>query len=208
MMAAALSLGTALPVLAEDHESRKNWQVTFDGSKMGSNVSAAEMAEEVSSIQPGDSIRLSIALKNSSSRATGWYMSNKVIETLEDDSSKASGGAYTYLLTYTDPQGADQDTESKRGGKCIYIRLCTCEHRSGYSSGGDAGNGHLNGHGTGAWGAHGRPDSRRQPRPPRQLRQQEQKTRRRLPRKQRLTKRRRNPLRRSGIRKSPWQTRT
>lgn len=71
MMAAALSLGMALPVLAEDHESRKNWQVTFDGSKMGSNVSAAEMAEEVSSIQPGDSIRLSIALKNSSSRATG-----------------------------------------------------------------------------------------------------------------------------------------
>lgn len=107
MMAAALSLGMALPVLAEDHESRKNWQVTFDGSKMGSNVSAAEMAEEVSSIQPGDSIRLSIALKNSSSRATGWYMSNKVIETLEDDSSTASGGAYTYLLTYTDPRGVE-----------------------------------------------------------------------------------------------------
>lgn len=107
MMAAALSLGTALPVLAEDHMSSKNWQVTFDGSKMGSNVSTAEMAEEISSIQPGDSIRLQIALKNSSSRATGWYMSNKVIETLEDDSSTASGGAYTYLLTYTDPQGAE-----------------------------------------------------------------------------------------------------
>lgn len=107
MMAAALSLGTALPVLAEDHVSSKNWQVTFDGSKMASNVSPSEMAEEISSIQPGDTMRLQIALKNSGGRATGWYMTNKVIETLEDQVEAASGGAYTYVLTYTDPQGAE-----------------------------------------------------------------------------------------------------
>lgn len=107
MMTAVLSLGTALPVLAEDHTGSKDWQVTFDGSKMGSNVNASEMAEEISSIQPGDTMRLQIALKNSSSHSTGWYMSNKVIETLEDDAETASGGAYTYRLTYTDPQGVE-----------------------------------------------------------------------------------------------------
>lgn len=106
-VAAALSLGTALPVFAEDHESSKDWQVTFDGSKMNSNFSSAEMTEEIYSIQPGDSMRMKVALKNSGERATGWYMTNQVLSTLEDSQDTAEGGAYTYRLSYVAPDGAE-----------------------------------------------------------------------------------------------------
>lgn len=106
-MAAALSLGAACPAYAEEHEGSKNWRVAFDGSKMDSNFSSAEMAEEISSIQPGDSIRLKVVLKNSSSQATGWYMTNKVLSTLEESQSSAEGGAYTYQLVYEAANGTE-----------------------------------------------------------------------------------------------------
>ncbi len=106
-MAAALSLGAACPAYAEEHEGSKNWKVEFDGSKMDSNFSSAEMAEEISSIQPGDSIRLKVVLKNSGSEATGWYMTNKVLSTLEESQSSADGGAYTYRLVYEAANGTE-----------------------------------------------------------------------------------------------------
>lgn len=108
LTAAALSLGTALPALAEDHKSTKDWQVTFDGSKMGTNFSPADMAEEIYTIQPGDSMQVHVALKNSAGRATSWYMANEVLSTLEESQETAQGGAYTYRLTYVGPGGAKE----------------------------------------------------------------------------------------------------
>lgn len=64
-LACILSLSGTLPVWAEEHQGSKNWQVAFDGSKMNSNFSSAEMAEEIYSIQPGDSMELQVVLKNS-----------------------------------------------------------------------------------------------------------------------------------------------
>lgn len=108
IMAAAMGLAGAAPVLAEDHEGSQGWAVTFDGSKMSSNFTSAQMAEEIYSIQPGDSIRLKVALKNSGQRATGWYMTNEVLATLEDSQSTAAGGAYTYRLVYEGPTGEEE----------------------------------------------------------------------------------------------------
>ena len=105
-VAAALSLGASCPAYAEEHEGSKNWKVEFDGSKMNSNFSSSELAEEISSIQPGDSIRLQVLVGNSSGEGASWYMTNKVLSSLEDQ-SEASGGAYTYRLVYESAAGVE-----------------------------------------------------------------------------------------------------
>jgi hypothetical protein len=62
------------------------------------------MTEALQDMQPGDSVHLTVALKNSASSTMNFYMTNEVIRSLEDGND-ASGGAYTYQLTYLDPQG-------------------------------------------------------------------------------------------------------
>lgn len=106
-LACLISLGGAMPVCAEEHKGSKNWQVVFDGSKMNSSFRSSEMAEEITSIQPGDSMELQVVLKNSGGMATDWYMTNEVLATLEDSQDTAEGGAYTYRLAYVSPDGAE-----------------------------------------------------------------------------------------------------
>jgi hypothetical protein len=61
----------------------------------------------LNAIEPGDSIELQVAIKNSSDGTTDWYMTNEVLETLEESQSEANGGAYTYYLSYTDAAGEE-----------------------------------------------------------------------------------------------------
>lgn len=89
---------------AEDRKGASGWQVTFDGKKMSSNFTTANMGDEINAMQPGDSVELTISLKNTHNSQADWYMKNEVLETLED-AGGASGGAYDYLLTYTDKKG-------------------------------------------------------------------------------------------------------
>lgn len=104
-MTLILVLGMPLTVHAEDYEGADNWSVTFNGKKMKSNFTTAELSEEILNLQPGDSITIQIKLKNTAVPRTDWYMTNEVLETLEESNNSAEGGAYTYILTYKDPQG-------------------------------------------------------------------------------------------------------
>ncbi len=82
------------------------WSVIFtEEAKMESAFSSAEMANVISGMQPGDETVATLELSNKNSSATDWYMTNKIISSLEDSAEGASGGAYTYLLTYTGPDG-------------------------------------------------------------------------------------------------------
>ena len=47
---------------------------------------------------------LTVTLKNDFGGSANWYMKNEVLESLED-AGDAAGGAYDYLLTYTDAAG-------------------------------------------------------------------------------------------------------
>lgn len=107
LMTAVLSIGAAAPAYAEVHKGSKGWLVNFDGSKMDSNFSSSEMAEDIYSIQPGDSIELEVAVKNSSGDTTDWYMTNEVLATLEESQNAAGGGAYAYRLVYRAPDGTE-----------------------------------------------------------------------------------------------------
>ncbi len=94
IMAAVMTVGTAATAYAEDFKSDKDWQVDFDGDKMNSNFSSKEMAEEIYGILPGDTMELQVKIKIPVEEQTDWYMSNEVLESLEEG-SKAEGGAYT-----------------------------------------------------------------------------------------------------------------
>ncbi|MCI8549581.1 MAG: hypothetical protein HFI68_03115 [Lachnospiraceae bacterium] len=102
-----LILGLSIPDIvaqAEDLQGEAGWQVTFDGKKMENNFTTGGMSDEIGAMQPGDSVELTITLKNTFDGQADWYMKNQVLQSLED-AGDAAGGAYDYLLTYTDTKG-------------------------------------------------------------------------------------------------------
>jgi hypothetical protein len=93
-----------MTVSAEDRQGAEGWRVRFDGKAMETNFTSGNMADEVNLMQPGDSVELTIILKNDYDGQADWYMKNEVLNSLED-AGDAAGGAYDYLLTYTDTAG-------------------------------------------------------------------------------------------------------
>lgn len=100
----------AMDVRAEDYHGEDGWTVSFTAeSAMESNFRTADMDDAVSGLQPGDTITFELDLKNENSTATDWYMTNKVLYSLEDRSANrgTAGGAYTYVLSYRDHNGEE-----------------------------------------------------------------------------------------------------
>lgn len=103
----ALALTLALPVtaLADHVQGRSGWYVEYnDAGRLVDNYSAKEFAEDVSRLQPGDDITLTVEARQSAEGSADWYISNEVIKSLED--GDASGGAYGYKLAYEGPSGS------------------------------------------------------------------------------------------------------
>lgn len=99
-MAGIMVAGLHTTAFAREYKGVEGWQVNFTGGKMESNFESSDVTDELSGIQPGDSIELSVSLKNSDSSDTDWYMTNEVIQTLEEAQSSAEGGAYEYKISY------------------------------------------------------------------------------------------------------------
>lgn len=100
-LAAFLLASNMLTVHAEDYEGERGWKAEFTGDGIESNFGTAEFVEQVQNLLPGDSITINVEVKNSSKKDADWYMSNQVIQSLEESgSTKTSGGAYTYELTW------------------------------------------------------------------------------------------------------------
>lgn len=100
--------GTTMTAHAEDFKGSGNWLADFTGEKIESNFTSASIADEILQILPGDTITLEVSIKNSSEDETDWYMTNEVLETLEESKDAAEGGAYTYILTYVGADGAEK----------------------------------------------------------------------------------------------------
>lgn len=105
-LAALMIFGNGATALAEEYEGG-DWNVEFTGEGMVSNFSSADISDAVYSLQPGDSVTISLDLENKSGRATEWYMTNRVLSSLEDHSDQARGGAYAYRLAYTGQDGEE-----------------------------------------------------------------------------------------------------
>lgn len=118
-------LSVPMSVSAQTYHGEDGWTVSFDGSSMKSNFSSTDMDEVIYDMQPGDTAVFQVALVNRHSKAADWYMSNEIVQSMED-STDASGGAYEYLLSYTDANGEEtvifssemvggEDTENGEG---------------------------------------------------------------------------------------------
>ena len=99
----------------------KVWHVSFTAdAKMNSDFKSSAIDEAIGAMEPGDSATFTVELTNKHAKTTDWYMSNKVLKTLESTGyGKTSGGAYSYKLTYVSPTGAENvlfDSDKVGGG--------------------------------------------------------------------------------------------
>lgn len=101
----AMLSAVPMSVSAETLNGSDDWAVSFNGSKMESNFKSADLDEVIYDMQPGDTAEFQVALTNKHSKDTDWYMSNEILQSLEESTSSAEGGAYGYLLTYTSADG-------------------------------------------------------------------------------------------------------
>ena len=104
-MIAVMVLGIPMTANAEVINGAQDWAVVYKEKEISSNFNGKDAVEDVlKNIQPGDTIQLQVKLENKNTKKSDWYMANEVLQSLEDGSI-ASNGAYTYILTYTDPDG-------------------------------------------------------------------------------------------------------
>lgn len=109
MTAVLLMFGSVMTAQAEDYTGGEDLEVNFTGDKMESSFTPSDLSEQAKKLQPGDSVTFQVELKNSANKNTDWYMTNEVIKSLEDNGS-ASGGAYTYVLTYAKNEAREAPT--------------------------------------------------------------------------------------------------
>lgn len=106
LLIAAVLVMAAAPASAKTFTGGDGWQVNFTAeAKMESTFTNANISDVILGMQPGDDASITLGLHNAHESMTNWYMTNEVLSSLEDSVSVAGGGAYTYRLTYTGPDG-------------------------------------------------------------------------------------------------------
>ena len=108
LLVCAMVLGDGTAACAEHYKGDSGWAVDFMGSGMESNFNTSDINDAIYNLQPGDSIDISVALKNTGANDADWWMTNKVLRSLEDTQEAASGGGYTYTLIYENPEGTEK----------------------------------------------------------------------------------------------------
>ena len=104
LLAAALICALSVTAFAELIPTKKSWSVSFTEKKvMVSDFKTKEMDDQVYGLQPGDYTDIVLNLKNDYDETVDWYMTNKVLKSLEDtraEDTGLQGGAYSYILTF------------------------------------------------------------------------------------------------------------
>ena len=104
LLAAVLICALSVTAFAELIPTEKSWSVSFTEKKvMVSDFKTKEMDDQVYGLQPGDYTDIVLNLKNDYDETVDWYMTNKVLKSLEDtraEDTGLQGGAYSYILTF------------------------------------------------------------------------------------------------------------
>lgn len=107
---AAILLGLALLVTSATaaFAAGDDKSVAFTGDKLAANYTDTAVAQQLFTMQPGDTTSIEVELKNDVGSSATWYINNAVLESLESADNSASGGAYTYELVYNPGQSDEQ----------------------------------------------------------------------------------------------------
>lgn len=112
VLALVTALAFSISAFAELVPTDKQWNVSFTtDKKMTSDFKNNSISDSVSGLQPGDYTDIVLNLKNDNSETVDWYMTNKVIKSLEDtraNETALAGGAYTYRLTFTNSSTGEE----------------------------------------------------------------------------------------------------
>jgi len=83
--------------------------ITFSAEEtMDLSFDPEELWRHFSTLEPGDDVTITLSLENDHPETVNWYMTNKVISSLEDSVTVASGGGYTYDLKYLNAEGVER----------------------------------------------------------------------------------------------------
>jgi len=107
----------ALPAtaFADSYTGDSSWTVTFTtDEQLVDTYSAKYWADDVSKLEPGDDLTITVTLIQEHPSTADWYMANDVIKSLED--GKAKDSAYEYKLTYNGPSGSKELYNSETVG--------------------------------------------------------------------------------------------
>ena len=75
--------------------------VTYDGT-----LSSEKTTKQIGNIVPGETVTYTVEFQNNSKKKTDWYVKNEIVQAFEESVS-ASGGVYSYTLTYINPAGSE-----------------------------------------------------------------------------------------------------
>ncbi|MBE6010373.1 MAG: LPXTG cell wall anchor domain-containing protein [Lachnospiraceae bacterium] len=115
-LALAAMMSLTVPAMAMSFTGDPNWSVTFNqDNNMEENFKAGQIQDVMNQMEPGDDATITLTLKNDNDTTTDWYMTNEVIESLEESAKVASGGAYSYYLSYNDDVLYDSTTVGGEG---------------------------------------------------------------------------------------------
>ncbi len=103
---------TANKINAQAETAGIGWEVTYDGSKITSSYDAANC--KISNVMPGDTIEYTVQYNNASGEEANFYMNADVVKSLEEG-SEATGGAYSYKITYSGSETPLFDSETVGG---------------------------------------------------------------------------------------------
>ena len=114
---------TVTAVAAEADNNEDLGSLEYTGTKLIASSDFADLNDYLSGMEPGDSVLFTVTLKNNGTEDADFWMKNDAIQSFEDN-KKASGGAYTYILSYNGEElynnetvGGDvADDLAKRGG--------------------------------------------------------------------------------------------
>ncbi|MCM1025825.1 MAG: hypothetical protein NC432_05290 [Roseburia sp.] len=108
--ALAMLLIVSLPIRVNAETLSANGSVTFTGENRLDSNNTTDLASTIGSMQPGDDLVITIDVKNESSLTANYYMTNQVLQSLEEtQSANASGGSYEYTLIYQASDGTETE---------------------------------------------------------------------------------------------------
>lgn len=112
-----LVLALASPAMAfADHiDGKTGWYVEYNSAgELTDNYTQLAWADNMSQLQPGDDITLTVEIRQNNDSSAEWYLTNEVLKSLED--GEAKGSAYGYKLEYIGPSDSRTLYESKSVG--------------------------------------------------------------------------------------------